>query len=70
MEDAPIFTKYFNTTGDSSPMPKFVLYSAHEENIHPVLVALGVEQLTSAPPASMIVFNFYECTSCEGLDRF
>ena len=64
LEYAPVFKKYFNKAGDDKPMPKFILFSAHKENLSPVLRALNFNEISNGvPPASMILFNFYECTS-------
>ena len=43
MQDASTFMHYFNRTGqvsDTTPMPKFILYSAHAETVAPILHTL------------------------------
>ena len=42
MQDATMFMHYFNRSGqvsDTTPMPKFILYSAHAETVAPILHA-------------------------------
>lgn len=41
-------------------MPKFVFYSAHAEEIYPLLSAFDHLLITEAPPASAVFLEFYE----------
>ncbi len=47
--------KYFKGT----TFPKFVLYSAHAEEMYPLLSAFDHLLITEAPPASAIFIEFY-----------
>ena len=71
--EATIFLKYFNRTGEASTvLPKFAFYSAHAETIAPLLRAFNYDYLVTPDPASMVLVNYYECTSCaaDAQDRF
>ena len=71
MEDAPTFMHYFNRSGqvsDSTPMPKFILYSAHAETVAPILHAFDSPLLETPQPAAMVFVNFYENSELLSLD--
>jgi len=60
----PYFTHYFNGT----VFPKFALYSAHAETVHPLLVALGMSTIGEVPEASGIFIDYFTNTNT-GEDR-
>ena len=62
-EDQPYFTEYFKGT----QMPKFVFYSAHAEEMYPLLAALDHLLMTEAPPASAVFLDFF--TDSQGQDK-
>lgn len=47
--------EYFN----GEVFPKFVFYSAHEETVSPLLIALGHSMVEAAPTASAIFVEFF-----------
>jgi len=49
------FMEYFN--GDV--FPKFVLYSAHAETVHPLVQALGFKTVAEVPAASALFVEFF-----------
>lgn len=50
-------------------MPKFVFFSAHAENLSPLLIALNSSLDMQPPPASAVFFKFYKCESCPEAER-
>ena len=70
-EDAPTFSKYFNRDGETDkPMPKFVVFLGHAENVFPLLQALDSPSPMNPPPGSMILVNYYEIAELEGDDKY
>ena len=61
---ARTFAKYSNLSGVTrSTLPKFAIFSAHSANIGAALTVLAETPVSTPPPGSMILFNYY---SCEG----
>jgi len=70
MADAPILTNYFPQAKKDSPVPKFVLFSGHAENVTPLLDVFKWHVLENPPPASSIFVDYLECEKCKGAEQW
>lgn len=55
-------------TSKATKLPKVVIFSAHAENVAPVLHALGHPLTLNPVPASMVLVNFYKSKSRKDID--
>jgi len=66
-----VFHKYAKEQKKSpvKKLPKFVLFSGHCEQVHPMLRALESSIGMMPPAASRVYFKFYNCRNCKESER-